>query len=126
MARVKRGVTTKKRHQRLLQKTEGYRGTKSKLVKVAHEAMLHAGAYAYAGRRLRKRQMRRTWITTISAALTSYGMKYNQFIKALNQTKVSLNRKSLSDIALNHPDQLKMLLEKLNKDKDALKPKIEA
>jgi large subunit ribosomal protein L20 len=100
MARVKRGVTAHKRHKRLLKDAEGRRGTKSKLYRPAHEAQLHAMAYAYRGRKERKRQMRALWITRLGAAARLNGINYNSFISGLKAAGVILDRKVLADIAV--------------------------
>ena len=100
MARVKRGVTSHKRHKRLLKAAEGRRGTKSKLFRPAHEANLHAMAYAYRGRKERKRQLRRLWITRVNAASRINGLAYNKFISGLKVAGVILDRKVLADIAV--------------------------
>ena len=100
MARVKRGVTAHKRHKRLLKDAEGRRGTKSKLYRPAHEAQLHAMAYAYRGRKERKRQMRALWITRLGAAARLNGLSYNKFISGLKSAGVILDRKVLADIAV--------------------------
>ena len=100
MARVKRGVTAHKRHKRLLKAAEGRRGTKSKLIRPAHEAQLHAMAYAFRGRKERKRQMRALWITRLGAAARINGLPYNKFISGLKAAGVILDRKVLADIAV--------------------------
>ena len=100
MARVKRGVTAHKRHKRLLKAAEGKRGTHSKLIKSAREAQLHAMAYAYRGRKERKRQMRALWITRLGAAARLNGLSYNRFISGLKSAGVVLDRKVLADIAV--------------------------
>ncbi|MFN8621892.1 MAG: 50S ribosomal protein L20 [Chloroflexota bacterium] len=100
MARVKRGVTAHKRHKRLLKDAEGRKGTKSKLFRPAHEAQLHAMAYAYRGRKERKRQMRALWITRLGAAARLNGINYNSFISGLKAAGVALDRKVLADIAV--------------------------
>jgi large subunit ribosomal protein L20 len=100
MARVKRGVTAHKRHKRLLKAAEGRKGTKSKLYRPAHEAQLHAMAYAYRGRKERKRQMRALWITRLGAAARLNGLSYNKFISGLKAAGVILDRKVLADIAV--------------------------
>ncbi len=76
--------------------------TKRKLYKVAKEAVLHAGEYAYHGRKLRKRDFRKLWIQRINASLTDTGLKYSQFINKLSKNKIELNRKILADLAVNH------------------------
>lgn len=100
MARVKRGVTAHKRHKRLLNAAEGRRGTRSKLVRPAREALLHALRYATRDRKQRKRQMRRLWIIRINAAAVSNGITYSRFIAGLKKANVEVDRKILADIAI--------------------------
>jgi large subunit ribosomal protein L20 len=100
MARVKRGVTSHKRHKRLLNAAEGRRGTRSKLVKPAREALLHAMAYSYVGRKQRKRQMRGLWIVRLNAAARQNGLTYSALIRGLKEAGVVLDRKVLADIAV--------------------------
>ncbi|MDP2671406.1 MAG: 50S ribosomal protein L20 [bacterium] len=113
MARVKRGVTRKLSHKKVLKSTKGYRGAKNRLFRVAKEASMHAGAYAYAGRRLRRRDFRTSWISTISAALTETQTNYSNFLKALKEAKVELDRKTLANIAANDPSTFKKVVEKV-------------
>jgi len=105
MPRVKTGITRRKRHQKILKLTKGYRMTRSRLFRVAKEATLHAGEYAYRGRKERKRQMRRLWISRINAALKNQEgtPKYSRFIHALIEKKIILNRKALSQLAIDTP-----------------------
>ena len=100
MARVKRGVTAHRRHKRLLKAAEGRRGTRSKLIKPAREALLHAMAYAYVGRKQRKRQMRALWIVRLNAAAREHGLTYGKFMNGLKLAGVALDRKVLADIAV--------------------------
>jgi len=100
MARVKRGVTAHKRHKRLLKAAEGRRGTRSKLIKPAREAQLHAMAYAYVGRKQRKRQMRALWIVRINAAARLNGLSYGKLMNGLKRADVTLDRKVLADISV--------------------------
>ncbi len=100
MARVKRGVAAHKRHKRLLQDAEGRRGTRSKLVKPAREALLHAMAYATRDRKQRKRQMRELWIVRINAAARENGLTYGRFISGLKRADVEIDRKILADLAV--------------------------
>ena len=100
MARVKRGVTAHQRHKRLLQDAEGRRGTRRKLVKPAREALLHAMAYSYVGRKQRKRQMRGLWIVRLNAAARQNGLTYAKLITGLKAAGVALDRKVLADIAV--------------------------
>ena len=100
MARVKRGVTAHKRHKRLLNAAEGRKGAKSRLVKVAREASLHAMAYATRDRKQRKRQMRALWIVRINAAVRSHGWTYGRFIQGLKAADIEIDRKILADLAV--------------------------
>jgi large subunit ribosomal protein L20 len=100
MARVKRGVAAHKRHKRLLQQAEGRRGTRSKLVKPAREALLHALAYATRDRKQRKRQMRELWVMRINAAARQNGLTYGRFVAGLKKADVALDRKILADLAV--------------------------
>ena len=106
MPRVKTGTTRHASHKEILTANKGYRMTKRRLYKVAKEAYLHAGQYAYMGRRLKKRDFRTLWIGRITAALKLQedAVSYSKFIKALNDKKVNLNRKSLSQIAVSYPE----------------------
>ena len=100
MARVKRGVAAHKRHKRLLQAAEGRKGTRSKLIKPAREAQLHALAYAYRGRKERKRQLRALWIVRLNAAARLNGITYSKLIRALKDAGIALDRKILADVAV--------------------------
>ncbi len=100
MARVKRGVTSHKRHKRLLNAAEGRKGTNRKLIKRAHESQLHALAYATRDRKQRKRDMRELWIIRINAAARLNGITYSKFVNGLKKANVELDRKVLADIAV--------------------------
>jgi len=100
MARVKRGVTSHKRHKRLLDAAEGRKGTNRKLIKRAHESQLHALAYATRDRKQRKRDMRQLWIIRINAAARLNGVSYSAFVAGLKKANIDLDRKSLADIAV--------------------------
>ena len=100
MARVKRGVTSHRRHKRLMQDAEGRRGTRSKLIKPAREALLHALAYATRDRKQRKRQMRQLWIVRVNAAARQNGLTYGQFIHGLKRADIQIDRKILADLAV--------------------------
>lgn len=100
MARVKRGVTSHKRHKRLLNAAEGRKGTKSRLIKPAREALLHALAYATRDRKQRKRQMRQLWIVRINAAARQNDITYARLISGLKQADIQLDRKILADLAI--------------------------
>jgi len=98
--RIKRGISKQRRHKKVLKGTKGYRLSYSKLYKRAKEATLHAGQYSFAHRRKRVGQMRELWIERLNAALTEHGLKYSRFINLLKTKGVLLNRKMLSEIAL--------------------------
>ena len=100
--RVKTGVVRHRKHQKILKLAKGYWMSRHKLYKKAHEAVLHAGAYAYHGRKLRKRNFKTLWIQRINAGLADSGMNYSRFILVLKQNKIELNRKILAELALNH------------------------
>ncbi|MEE1278197.1 MAG: 50S ribosomal protein L20 [Acutalibacteraceae bacterium] len=101
MARVKGALATRKRRKKTLKLAKGYFGAKSKLFKTAKEAVMKSGNYAYIGRRLKKRDFRRLWITRISAAAKINGMNYSTFMNGLKKSGVQLNRKMLADLAVN-------------------------
>ncbi len=100
MSRVKRGVTSHRRHKRLLHDAEGRKGTRSRLIKPAREALLHALAYATRDRKQRKRQMRELWVIRINAAARQHGLTYGKFIAGLKKAEVQLDRKILADMAV--------------------------
>ena len=100
MARVKRGVTAHKRHKRLLDAAQGRKGTRSRLVKPAREALLHALAYATRDRKQRKRQLRELWIVRINAAARQHGVTYGALIAGLKRNNIALDRKILADLAV--------------------------
>lgn len=110
MARVKRGVTSHKKHTRVLSLTKGHKGGRSKLIKEAKSSLLHAGEYAFAGRKLRKRDMRRLWITQMGIALKNEGLSYSKFINQLKLKNIKLDRKILADLAVNHQDDFKKII----------------
>lgn len=101
MARIKGALATRKRRKKVLKLAKGYFGAKSKLFKTAKEAVMKSGNYAYIGRRLKKRDFRRLWITRISAAAKLNGLNYSKFMNGLNKAGVQINRKMLADIAVN-------------------------
>ncbi|EKD52571.1 MAG: hypothetical protein ACD_61C00302G0003 [uncultured bacterium] len=109
MPRVKTGTVRRKGHKKVFQLAKGFRMTRNRLYKTASEAVLHAGQYAYNGRKERKQQMRVTWISRINSALSSISEapKYSRFIKALSDKKITLNRKVLAALATNLPDAFK-------------------
>lgn len=104
MSRVKRGVMTRKRHNKVLEEAKGYRGAHSKLFRQAKEAVQHAGQYAYRDRRNRKRDFRRLWIARINAACRLNGITYSRFIDALTKKGIEVDRKILADLAVREPE----------------------
>lgn len=101
MARIKGAMMTRKRRKKVLKLAKGYFGAKSKLFKTAKEAVMKSGNYAYIGRRLKKRDFRRLWITRISAAAKLNGMNYSTFMNGLKKAGIEMNRKMLADLAVN-------------------------
>ena len=91
------------KHKKILKAAKGYRGARSRLVKTAKEALMHAGEYAFAGRRQRKRQKRTEWITSINAALSDKNISYSEFIKKLKEKDIALDRKILAQLAIKNP-----------------------
>ena len=104
MTRVKRGIMVKKRHKRLLKQTKGFWGQRKNVFRRAKETLLRAMAYAFKGRKLRKRDMRSLFISRISAATKQRGLSYNVFIHGLKKANVDLNRKMLSQLAIYEPE----------------------
>ncbi|MEX2007544.1 MAG: 50S ribosomal protein L20 [Candidatus Levyibacteriota bacterium] len=111
MARVKRGVVSRRKHKKLLASTKGYLGSKNRLVRNAKEAALHAGAYAYHGRKLRKRDFRALWITRIGEAAKTEGISYSRLIHKLKKENIELDRKILSDLIVNDMDTFKKIVD---------------
>ena len=110
MPRVKRGVTARKRHKKVLALTKGHRATKHSLYRRAHESMLKSLAYAYAHRRERKGDMRRLWISRVNAASRANGLTYGQFIDGLRKSGIEINRKVLADMAVREPEAFSSLV----------------
>ena len=99
--RIKRSVNAHKKRAKIMKNAKGYYGSKSKLYRVARQAVMKSGQYAYVGRKLKKRNMRSLWITRINAACRDNGIKYSTFVNGLKNAKIDLNRKVLADMALN-------------------------
>lgn len=112
MARVKGAMMTRKRRNKTLKLAKGYFGAKSKHFKMAKQAVMKSGQYAYIGRKQKKRDFRRLWITRISAACKLNGMNYSTFMNGLNKAGITLNRKMLSEIAINDPSGFTAIVEK--------------
>lgn len=115
MTRVKRGVTTKKRHKRLLKQTKGFWGQRKNVIKRAKETLLRAMAFAFKGRKLKKRDMRALFITRINAASKGYGLSYNKFMHGLKKSQVALNRKMLSQLAVYDPAAFNVIVNLIKK-----------
>ena len=111
MARVKNGVVTKARHKKVLKEASGYFGSKHRLYKSAKEQLMHAGQYAYRDRRQKKREFRKLWIVRINAACRENEISYSKFINGLNKAGIEINRKMLSEIAINDKEAFKNLVE---------------
>ncbi|MBQ3094774.1 MAG: 50S ribosomal protein L20 [Clostridia bacterium] len=112
MARIKGALATRKRRKKILKLAKGYYGAKYKLFKTAKEAVMKSGQYAYIGRRQKKRDFRRLWITRISAAAKMNGMNYSTFMNGLKKAGISLNRKMLAEIAVSDAAAFTALVEK--------------
>jgi len=110
MARIKRAVVTRKRRKKILKLAKGYWGSKSKHFKMANQAVMKSLTYAYVGRRLKKRDFRRLWITRISAACKANDMNYSRFMHGLKLSGVNLNRKMLSEMAIHEPEAFTKLV----------------
>ncbi len=112
MARVKGAMMTRKRRKRILKAAKGYWGAKSKHFKMAKQAVMKSGNYAYIGRKQKKREFRQLWITRISAQAKVNGMNYSQFMNGLKRAGINLNRKMLSEIAIADKEAFAALVEK--------------
>ena len=122
MARVKNGAVTKARHKKVLKEAKGYFGSKHRLYKTAKEQLMHSGQYAFRDRKQKKRDFRKLWITRINAACRLNDISYSRFIEGLNKAGVEVNRKMLSEIAINDPKAFSELV-KVAKDGKAGKVK---
>ena len=112
MARIKGAMMTRKRRNKVLKLAKGYYGSKHSLFKTAKQAVMKSGNYAYIGRKQKKRDFRRLWITRISAACKANGMNYSSFMNGLKKADINLNRKMLSEIAIADPAAFTALVEK--------------
>ena len=112
MARVKRGVTAHARHKKVLKEAKGYYGARRKVYRVAKQAVIKAGQYAYRDRRQRKRQFRSLWIVRINAAARTFGLSYSRLMDGLKKAEVEVDRKMLADLAVHDPAAFGALAEK--------------
>lgn len=112
MARVKRGVQARARHKKVLKEAKGYYGSRSKVFRVAKQAVTKAAQYSYRDRRQRKRQFRRLWIVRINAAAREFGLSYSRFMDGLNKAEIEVDRKVLADLAVHDRAAFGALAEK--------------
>lgn len=112
MPRVKRGVTAHAKHKKILKQAKGYRGARSRVFRIAKQAVIKAGQYAYRDRRQRKRQFRRLWIARINAAARECGLSYSRFINGLQKAGIEIDRKVLADLAVFNQDAFAILADK--------------
>ena len=112
MARVKRGVQARRRHKKILKQAKGYYGARSRVFRVAKQAVIKAGQYAYRDRRQRKRQFRRLWIARINAAARINGLSYSRFMNGLKRAEIMLDRKVLADLAVREQAAFAAIAEK--------------
>lgn len=112
MPRVKGGPRARKKHKKIIKMAKGYRGTRSKLYKRANEAVLRSGEHAFAGRKKRRRDLRKLWITRINAALKPHKIPYSRFVNALKKADIELDRKVLAELAVNDPQAFEQVVSK--------------
>ena len=112
MPRSKGGTVARKSHKKVIKQAKGYFGHKSKLFKVANQAVMKSGAYAYRDRKNKKRNFRALWIQRINAAARLEGMSYSKLMGALHKAGIEINRKVLADLAMNHPEAFKAIVAK--------------
>ena len=117
MARVKRGVVAHAKHKKILKLAKGYKGARSKVYRVAKQAVIKAGQYAYIGRKQRKRQFRSLWITKINAAARLNNMSYSQFMNQLKKADININRKMLADLAMNNAESFSAIVNSISTEK---------
>ena len=113
MARVKGAVTTRARHKKVLKRAKGYFGAKSIRFRMANQAVMKSGMYAYVGRKNKKRDFRRLWIARINAAARQNGMSYSKFISGLKKANININRKMLAEMAVSDSQGFAALVEKI-------------
>ena len=111
MARVKRGVTSRKRHKKILKQAKGYFGSRHTLFKTANQAVMKSMAYSFIGRKRRKRDFRKLWIARINAACRQNDLSYSKFMHGLKVANVDMDRKVLAELAVSNPDNFKELVE---------------
>ena len=112
MSRVKRGVQAHRRHKKVLKQAKGYYGARSRVYRVAKQAVIKASQYAYRDRKQRKRQFRSLWVSRVNAAVRNYDMSYSVFMHGLKKANININRKILSDLAIFNKSAFSLLVEK--------------
>lgn len=115
--RVKTGTVRRQKHKKILDQAKGYRMTRSRLFKVAHQAVIRAGKYAYIGRKLRKRDFRKLWIQRINAAARKNDLSYSKFMHLLKENNIDLNRKMLAELAVRDENAFKAIVDKVKPKK---------
>jgi large subunit ribosomal protein L20 len=113
MPRVKRGVTARARHKKVLKKAKGYYGARSRVFRTAKQAVIKAGQYAYQGRKQRKRNFRSLWIIRINAAVNQHGLSYSKFIAGLKKAQIAIDRKILAEIAVQDKPTFAVIVAKV-------------
>ncbi len=113
MARTKTGILRRRRHNKVLKAARGFKQARRRRFKTAKEAVLHAGQYAYEGRKNRKRDMRKLWIIRLNAAVREHGLSYSRFISGVKANNIDLDRKILSDIAIRDPQTFSEIVSKV-------------
>jgi large subunit ribosomal protein L20 len=113
MPRVKRGVTARARHKKILALAKGFRGRRKNVFRIAKQAVMKAGQYAYRDRRAKKREFRRLWIARINAAARELGLSYSKFMNGLKKASIDIDRKVLADLAVNDPAAFGSIVEKV-------------
>ena len=113
MPRVKRGVTARARHKKVIAQAKGYRGRRNNVYRIAKEAVMKAGQYQYRDRRARKREFRALWIARINAAVREMGLSYSAFMNGLRKASIDIDRKVLADMAVNDPAAFGSIVEKV-------------
>lgn len=117
MSRVKRGVVSRRKHKKIFELAKGYRGTRSTLIRTATSAVLHSDAYAYHGRKRKKRDFRRLWITRIGEAVKAEGYSYSRFINALKEKNIQIDRKILANLTIDNREVFSSVVKKAFEDK---------
>lgn len=115
MSRVKRGVTSHRRHKKVIEQTKGFRGRAKSCFRIAIRRLQKSWEYAYVGRKVKKRDYRSLWIQRINAAVRAQGLKYSVFMNGLKKSGIMLDRKILSDLALNNPNEFNLIINEIKK-----------